>query len=582
MKKTIKFHVLRVLRASVILFLLLPVLTQAREAISGGFGVNMHLRQRVVPDEWDTALNLAEENNVEWAREEFNWDVIEPTDDNYNWEQYDALITKYQENNIQVLGLITYSSSWASSNAGDPDYEYYPPDMTAWSDYVSNVAARYAGKVDTWEIWNEPNYDGFWKSNEENYVSYLEEASNKIKQANPNAKVVLGGMSGADTDFLNRIYELTPETDPFDIVAAHPYRVVDDNFNYSPEQTTDGLNTLTVDLESMRAVMRDNGDKDMPIWLTEFGWTTYDNGVSEEKQTDYLMRGYAGAFANSQVRKIFWYTFRDDSDNTAYLESSFGLARNDYTAKPALAAFKFMQEKLTDKKYQLSSLANATVIDNFDKKNNWEFSGAINSDGYLEEAYNGQLKINYYFNGTVNSYLPVHNELKLPNYTKALSFKAKGSNGTTFLRVRVKDKSGETFQYNIGYLPSSYVNYRINLKNYSGHWNGNEDGDLDYPIYFESFVLDDNPDGSREHGSVYFDDLQSSKLGGVYLYNYTQGKNNYYLAWTRGQTRNYNLNLDPATEIMKRSLAGNESLNAENHRFAITLSQEPVWLQVKK
>lgn len=579
---TNNLRVLRALRVSVILFLLLPLLSEGREAISDGFGVNMHLRQRVVPGEWDTALNLAKKNNVEWTREEFEWDAVEPTDNNYSFDQYDSVINKYHEQNIQVLGLITYSSSWASTNAGASDYEYYAPDATAWSDYVSQLATHYKGLVSAWEIWNEPNTTQFWKSTEAEYIATLEAASTAIRAADPDALIVLGGTSGSDSDFISRVYSQVSSKDIFDVVALHPYRLIDDNFNYSPEQTVEGLNTLTADLENVRAVMRDNGDKDKPIWLTEFGWTTYDNGVSEDKQADYLMRGYAAAFTVSQVKKVFWYTFRDDAENTAYLESSFGLINRDFTAKPALAAYKFMQEKLTDKKYQLSSLANAHMVDDFNKKNNWEFSGAINSDGHLEEAFSGQLKVYYQFNAEINSYLPVHNELKLPRYTKVLSFKAKGSNDTTYLRVRIKDKTGETFQYNIGYLPSSYVNYRINLKNESGHWNGNEDGNLDYPIYFESFVLDDNPDGSQSKGYVYFDDLQSSKLGGVYLYNYTQGKTKYYLAWTRGQARHYNLNLDPATEIIKRSLSDNESIKAENHKFVMTLSQEPVWLHVKK
>ena len=560
----------------------MPITSYASVNISGAFGMNMHLRNRIAEANWDQAMSLADEAGVQWAREEFSWEVIEPTDDNYNWDEYDSVIDKYQENNIQVLGLITYSSSWASSNPGSSDYEYYMPDMTAWQDYVSNLAERYAGKVDTWEIWNEPNYEGFFKDDLEDYVDLVEASSDSIKTANPNAKIVLGGLSGADSDYLQSVYKEITNKDDFDIIALHPYRVIDGNFNYMPEKTWDGLNKLKVDLANVKAVANKNQDSKKPIWLTEMGWTTYSSGISEARQADYLLRGYAMALSVPRVKKVFWYNFRNDSDNTDYLESNFGLVDNDFSKKPAFDAFSFLKSKINNKKYLDSSLVNLDVLDNFNKTSGWEFSGAINADGTIKQNYNGTLRVYYKFLYEDNSYLPIKKEIKMPRNTKAISFKAKGNNDKTILRVRIKDRTGEMFQYNLGRLPNAYVTYRIDLDNYNSSWGGDADGKLDQPLKFHNFILDDNPDTANKKGYVYFDDLQSSKSKGTYIYHYKKGKKHSYLVWNTGKSKRRNIRFKSAKQLRVETISKSQLLTSSTKHFMVRVTKRLKYLYVKQ
>ena len=579
MKNKIKLHVLHALCVSMIL--LSPLLTLGRTAISDAFGTNMHLVARYYEEDWDTVLSKAKEANVEWAREEFSWQTIEPVNDSFNFAPYDAAINKYVANDINVLGLIAYSTEWASTNGGSPDYEYYAPDMEAWEDYCTQLATRYQGKVAAWEIWNEPNVEQFWKSSEEDYVTLLETASSAIKEVDADAIIVLGGIAGTDTDFIDRIYSQVSSKDIFDVVAVHPYRLVGSSFNYAPEKSVEGLNTLQIDLENLRAVMRKNDDIGKPVWLTEFGWTTYDDGISEDMQADYLMRGYAMALSVINVRKVFWYTFRDDAENTAYLESSFGMIKRDFTNKDAVSTYSFLQNKLSNRKFSSGSLANPLLIDNFNHKNGWEFKGTVGADGQLKENNHGKLKISYTFNEATSSYLPISREFKLRHYTDAISFRAKGSDDSTNLRVRIKDATGEVFQYNVGYLPSTFTTFRINFDDYFSSWGGDADGYLDEPLYFDSFVLDDNPDGSLAEGDVYFDDLVSSTKGEIYLYKYSEGKNKYYLIWSRENTQHKKIYLEDTNQIIERSLDSNTRIYGDNHYFSLNITSRPKWLQVR-
>ena len=539
------------------------------------WGVNMHLRERVDDADWDSVLDLAQNGRVGWAREQFNWNVIEPTDDDYNWDQYDEIISEYQEHNIQVLGLITYSSSWASENPGSSDYYYYPPGMTAWKDYTYNLAERYKDSIDYWEIWNEPNHSGFWKGTAAEYAEYLMEASKQIKAANPDAKIVLGGLSGTDTSFLNKIYK---ELDGayYDVIAIHPYRVKDGNFNYSPEYTTSGLNTLRTDLRNLNRFLRKHKDKDKPVWITELGWTTYSEGVNNRAQANFLMRAFLQALTVDQVKKVFWYEFKNNS-NTDYLESRFGLVTQNDNPKKSYNAYEFLNEHLRGYlKYQKSLHTDEiTPLDYFNKKGDWRFLGAEYADGTLK-IHENQLKVRYEFKkANKNCYLPIYNKIKMPDNTRAVVFDAKGDNKSNDLKMRVEDSTGEIFQYNIGKLSKKWLTYQIPLKNEEQYWGGDEDGEIDYPVYFNSFILDDYKDGNQTSGTFYLDNLKSTTDGNVYVYKYKKGSAVYYALWNTTGAKKIRVKLGNAKKIRIFSLDKSSYKTSKKGYYNLTVGYTP-------
>lgn len=543
----------------------LPSVALAKgNTITEAFGVNMHLRQRLTDSEWETALDLANEAGVEWAREEFNWDVLEPTDNQFSFTTYNEVVAAYADRDIAVLGLLTYSSSWASSNPGSTDAEFYPPDLEAWSDYVGTVAEQYAGQIDYWEIWNEPNYAGFWQGSTDDYVELLETAATAITTANPNARIVLGGLSGADTDFLDTLYDSISDKTMIDVVAVHPYRVIDGNYNYAPETVFDGLNTLATDLYNIKAVLNLHGQHDTPIWLTEVGWTTGEDGVSERTQAEYLIRLYTIALSISDVRKVFWYSFNDTSDDESYNDAQFGLVDDDFSKKLAFSAFQFAHNNLNHRWFKDKTLPEYKIIDNFSasQAHGWQFSGTQCTNGTMNDHYRGTMLISYVFTGSDNCYAPITFNQELPNPTRALQFKAKGDNDNTLLRVRVVDATGETFQYNLGYMPKEWLFYTVQLNEPASFWNGDRDGKLDQPLTFNAFVLDDT-DGSKEKGIIAFDELYATSRAETYLYRYHQGTKDIYAYWTSADTKPLLLYLTGAGQLREKRF-GKSNLRKES------------------
>jgi hypothetical protein len=79
--------------------------------------------------------------------------------------------------------------------------------------------------------------------------------------------------------------------------------------------------------------------------LTEFGWSTsvVAPGVTAATQADYLTKAFTKIQSYPYVANSFWYSFRSNwwTNNDPYdLEANYGLVNVDFSAKPALSAFK--------------------------------------------------------------------------------------------------------------------------------------------------------------------------------------------------------------------------------------------------
>jgi hypothetical protein len=88
--------------------------------------------------------------------------------------------------------------------------------------------------------------------------------------------------------------------------------------------------------------MVSRGDS-VPLWLTEFGWTTA--WVSEATQADYLKRAFNIIAGFSYVPVAVWYSEMDrryvePTFPTSNRECCFGLYRADTSAKPAVTEFR--------------------------------------------------------------------------------------------------------------------------------------------------------------------------------------------------------------------------------------------------
>jgi len=88
--------------------------------------------------------------------------------------------------------------------------------------FARKAAGRFSGKVDVWQIWNEPN-GGFWQGKPEEYARCLALAGKAIHEAKsegqgPRAQHGLSAMSSGRRNPEAGAY------DCFDVACFHPYR----------------------------------------------------------------------------------------------------------------------------------------------------------------------------------------------------------------------------------------------------------------------------------------------------------------------------------------------------------------------
>lgn len=302
-------------------------------------------------DDVRQACALLREAGVPIVRWDFSWPALEPFAGVPEWGLHDILVSIVRENGLESLGILDYTPPWASGHEWADPYESWnylaPQRLSDWGTFVFRTVDRYKGHVRQWAIWNEPNLSTFFApADPAAYTALLREAYLAAKYADPNTFVVGGNLATPDNpahfvdwdgrpakaltaeDFLAGMYA-SGAAGYYDALSFHPYT--------NPLHGTDSL----IDkVSAFRAVMRDHGDAATPLWVTELGWPTMADGVSEDQQAQWLTDSLTALLNSGEVSAVFWYNLRDKGSDPSAWEDNLGLAHYDWSPKPAYVALK--------------------------------------------------------------------------------------------------------------------------------------------------------------------------------------------------------------------------------------------------
>ena len=516
------------------------------------FGLNSHLATRYPdPASMDVPARLLNELGVTWVREDFHWHRIQPRPDLWDWTFTDEAMRILRDHQIEVVGVFGPSVGWATPQLDDgfSDVSYAAPDPDAFLVYAREVVIRYKAYVHYWEIWNEPDHPYFWQPKPDvvAYTQLLIRTAAMIRELDPGATLLLGGINPHDTNFLSGVAHYGG-WNSFDILAIHPY--VDPK---SPEQ-----GNLAAVMATIRLIAHRYGAK--PIWVTEVGWAS---GVSDrdavgygnpQSQADYLVRAML-LFWHVGVEKIFWYTLKDDPGN-AYGLVAEGRGRSDFRRhllKPAFFALRSLNQQI----------AGATAISRYEYASPQTIIGMVSLAGWRRmHQPNGSLqvdgatqsiKVAYNFTTRANDYLVFEREepLPLPQQVHAIGAWIRGDGSTHRLKVWLRDAQGELLQFTLGPLGSSERHLVRTML--SGMV---EPGDLieavpggnqrlDAPAQLEAILVDDGEDRFVGEGSVVIEDLHVVSGPELYHLQVTRGTHDLEILWSPSGAC---LQLDPSSE----------------------------------
>ncbi|HEV8377484.1 MAG TPA: beta-galactosidase, partial [Tepidisphaeraceae bacterium] len=251
----------------------------------------------------DARLKAMQVAGIKWGRQDFTWRKIEKQKGQYDFEPYDRLVEACRAHGIMLIGDLAYAPAFHDPRTTEG--------VEAYCALARAAAKRYAGKVDHWQIWNEPN-GGFWKGSPQQYAALLAASGKAIHETNPNAKVLGLNMAFCDVIWAEKTLNLVPY-DCFDIACFHPYRppsAPEEKFDWwEQDQYVKSWhkNDLKVDYPLVHMSFLEQADelikvmakfgKPKPLWVTEICWNTniHPYGSNELRQADMLVRFYLNA-----------------------------------------------------------------------------------------------------------------------------------------------------------------------------------------------------------------------------------------------------------------------------------------------
>ncbi|WP_445491757.1 cellulase family glycosylhydrolase [Niallia sp. 03133] len=308
------------------------------KSILNPYGVSVHFTGNPVD------LKLIKDAGLKTVRMDMQWSTIEKQRGVYDFSNtgYDELVNGLEENGLRPMFILAYSNSLYENQKSITTKE----GLEHFGKFVSAVTNRYKEKDIIWEIWNEPNIEGFWKPkpNYEEYSKLVENTSKIIKKNDPTSILVAPALAGLNGESLMWFEELLKRDllKYIDAITVHPYRAS------MPE-------TVTSDYKQLKMLISKYSDKKIQIISGEWGYSTGKGwsglNLNEYEQADYAVR----MFLINQYNNIplsIWYDWKNDGLDPNNGEHNFGLRKeNVYKPKQSYFAIKNLENILSGYKF---------------------------------------------------------------------------------------------------------------------------------------------------------------------------------------------------------------------------------------
>ncbi len=345
----------------------LPAQTGPVVMTSPDYGVQAFLWWR--PELAERDMLVTKEMGFRWIKQGFGWRDIELKKGEFDWSHTDHIVeTMERYGGLSLLVRVDHQPKWARSGCS---LQGPPENLADFADFLSALAARYKGKIEAYQIWNEPNLAREWcdqRPDPAAYAEMLRVAYRAIKAADPRPLVVSAGLSPTgtrppqampDDEYLDALYRAMNGSPDgyFDVLGVHaagyaappevsPEEAAADKARYGGERFFTFRR-----VEDLRAIQERYGDGDRRVAILEMGWTSDPihpeyawHAVTEAQKADYLVRAYAYAREHWQPWIGLMTTiYLCDPDWTEQNEQYWWCITNpDGTPRPAFEALKAM------------------------------------------------------------------------------------------------------------------------------------------------------------------------------------------------------------------------------------------------
>ncbi len=314
-------------------------------------------------------FDFMHQTGIQVYRMSMSWRQIEPqrpTDTgygeihNYNWSVPDSLLSRAAQTGVDVQATLIDTPAWLAQD-GRTTPVSTDESTREWRAFARAVVQRYGPSGTFWtlhpglpkrppvayQIWNEMNTGARYlpKPDPKEYAKVLTTAGAQIRQLDPQAEILPGGMFGTPQNedsysawtFMRKLLFQKGVAKYVDAVGVHPY---------SPD-----LRGIRYQMDKMRRVLDSYHLQKVPIDVTELGWSS---GVHKDRffffkgprgQKLMLKRSYRLLLKGRKrwnVHRIIWFSWRDVDQvpkGCTYCKK-FGLLRDDLSKKGSYDVYR--------------------------------------------------------------------------------------------------------------------------------------------------------------------------------------------------------------------------------------------------
>lgn len=281
--------------------------------------------------------------------------------EHYNFQYIDALYDFLLSIKVKPFVELGFMPSQMAS--GDKTIFWWrgtvtpPKSYEAWERLVKALTAHWterygADEVASWyfEVWNEPNLDGFWAGTQDEYFKLYAHAARAIKSVD--ARYRVGGPATAGAAWIPETIAYADKNKvPLDFVSTHTYGV---GQGFLDEYGTTGTVLLKDDGGISNDVLRNRqeiGASAMPkleLHYTEWSssYTPSDPSHDSYHQAAYILQKLkqVGTAAQSMSYWVFTDIFEEAGPRIEAFHGGFGLMNTQGIKKPAYFAYQFLNQ----------------------------------------------------------------------------------------------------------------------------------------------------------------------------------------------------------------------------------------------
>jgi hypothetical protein len=333
------------------------------------FGVQIHLHN----EDLSLILSQLKALDVGWVKVQVSWKLFEPEPGQHDQDllrELDLLVSSASADKIYLLLSVAKAPEWSRPTN---ELDGPPTDYALYTDFMRFLARRYRGNVHAYELWNEANLRREWNGvplSAADFVRLIRVGASGVREADPLAIVVSG--APAPTGIHNYVDAIDDRiflkemlaaglADLVDAIGAHAYGWANhpDSSADAPDLAAPSHNDhpsffFWDTLWDYHTFLSDAGHSEKQIWVTEFGWGSFENiaanppagaeymaAVTEWEQATYTLRAYELAHQWRWVGPLFvWNLNFGPLLGAEYAESGYSLLGLDGSPRPVFLALQ--------------------------------------------------------------------------------------------------------------------------------------------------------------------------------------------------------------------------------------------------